>query len=106
MRAGDLDRSVTIQSATSAQDAVGQPIQTWSDVATGIAAKVSPMRGAETFNNSQPIGYMTATFRIRYRTGITVENRVVYNGRNWDILDVRELGRREGIEIDARTRAE
>ena len=105
MKAGMLDKLITIQSVTIAPDTFGQAIETWADVAD-VAARVMPVRGGESFTESQRIGRAVTTFQIRYRTAVTAGNRIVYGGRNWDILDVREVGRREGLEIDARARAE
>jgi len=108
MRAGDLDRSIVIQSKTVTQDAFGQDVETWTKIhtATTLAAGVLPVRGGERFTAQQTIGKGMVTFRVRWRDDVTVLNRIVYDGRNWDIHDVRPLGRREGLEIDASARAE
>lgn len=107
MRAGELDRSIVIQAKTSTQDASGQPIDAWAKIhsAATIPAKVTPNRGDERFAAQQVIGRAVVTFKIRYRAGVTKMNRVVYAGKNWDIHDVRELGRREALEIDASSTA-
>lgn len=106
MRAGDLDRSIDIQASTAVQNTVGEPILTWSNVAASVPARVMPTRGGERFTAQQVVGDAVVTFRIRYRTGLTVRNRLVYNGKNWDIRDIREIGRREGLEIDATARSD
>ena len=106
MRAGDLDRSIDIQTSTATQNSVGEPILTWADVASAVPARVMPTRGGERFTAQQVVGDAVTTFRIRYRTGVTVRNRIVYDGKNWDIRDVREIGRREGLEIDATARSD
>lgn len=103
MRAGELDKSIVIQGKTATQDASGQPVDVWAKIHTAatIPAKVTPNRGNERFTAQQVIGRAVVTFKIRYRAGVTKLDRVVYAGKNWDIHDVRELGRREALEIDA-----
>lgn len=108
MRAGDLDRSIVIQAATTTQNAFGEPVETWAKIHTDatIAARIVPTRGAERFTAQQVVGKAVVTFRVRYRTDVTTLNRIVYDSRNWDITDVREIGRREGLEIDATARSD
>jgi SPP1 family predicted phage head-tail adaptor len=105
MRAGELDRIISLQTATVTHDAAGQPIETWKGI--NVPAHIKRIKGGERFTADQDIGKESITFKIRYRTiRPTVLNRIVYLGRNWDIHDVRELGRREGLEIDATARSE
>lgn len=106
MRSGELDKSIAIQTNTPVQDAFGEPIDSWATTVT-VAAKVMPTRGGERFTAQQYVGRTVVTFKIRWRTTPpTVKNRIVYDGRTYDITDVRELGRREGLEIDATARSE
>lgn len=105
MRAGKLDRRVTIQRATTASNSFNEPIETWADVAT-VWGQQRPNRGNERFAAQEVAGSAVMTFQIRYRSDVTVKDRLSYDGRLWNILDVRELGRREATEIDAVARAE
>ena len=105
MRSGDLDKTIELQYAVTVQDAFGEPVETWATLAT-VAAKVQPQRGSERFTAEQVVGKAVVTFKLRYRTDLSVLNRIRYNSRDYDIHDVRELGRREGLEIDASARAE
>jgi SPP1 family predicted phage head-tail adaptor len=105
MRAGRLDRSIELQSLSTTNNSFGEPVETWTTIAT-VAAAVTPNRGNERFTAQQVVGHAVVTFKIRYRTGLTVLNRIRYQGRQWDIHDVREVGRREGLEIDASARSE
>lgn len=105
MRAGELDRTIELQSATTSPNSFGEPVETWTTYVT-LAARVTPQRGNERFAAHQIIGRAVTTFRVRYRAGVTIEHRIRYDSRDWDIHDVREVGRREGLEIDATARAE
>jgi SPP1 family predicted phage head-tail adaptor len=105
MRIGPLDRRLTLQSKQTALDASGQPIETWSTVAE-IWGQIVPQRGAERFAAQQIVGHAVTTFRIRWRAGVSVLNRLLYDSKIWDILDVREVRRREALEIDGSARSE
>lgn len=98
MRAGDLDRRVTIQQRTDTQDSYGEPIAAWADLAE-VWAQVTPVRGVERLTAEQLTSDVTTRFRIRYRAGITEQMRLSYEGRVYQIHAVLELGRREGLDL-------
>jgi SPP1 family predicted phage head-tail adaptor len=105
MRAGKLDRRVTIRRATVTYDAFNEPVQAWADVAT-VWAQQRPNRGGERFTAQEIAGAAVITFHIRHRSDVTVADRIQHDGREWDIRDVREIGRRVVTEIDCTARAE
>lgn len=105
MRAGKLDRRVTIRRATQTRDAFNNPVETWYDVAT-VWAQQRPNRGGERFTAQEIAGAAVTTFHLRFRVDVTVMDRIQYDGRDWNILDVREIGRRVVTEIDCTARAE
>ena len=100
MNIGRLDRRITIQSFTEAQDAVGELIKTWSDLITVSASKLD-VTGRERFAARQELAQETTVFRIRHRTDINVEMRISYDSKLYDIEGLAELGRREGLDITA-----
>lgn len=102
MRAGLLDRRITIQGKAITQSDSGEEVVAWTDVATVWAEKVE-IRGLERFSIKQIVGHSVKTFRIRWSNNvseITDEHRILFDGRVFDITDVREIDRRVGIEID------
>lgn len=105
MRAGRLDKRIIIQSKSVLQNGSGQPIESWSNLAE-VWAQELPMRGGERFQAQQINGSAVMTFKIRYLTGLSVLNRIIYDGKTWDIHDIRRIGRKEALEIDASARAE
>lgn len=103
---GLADRRLTIQGLSATQDAAGQPIETWADGLT-VWSRLINQSGGERFTAQQVMGSSVTTFRIRFREGLDVKtNRVWYEGRAYDIHAIRELGRREAIEIDCSARSE
>lgn len=98
MRAGTLDRIITIQRATEARDDFGVVTTTWATLATLRAALVQ----ASTTEYLQAAGLQgeaAVIFRTRYLDGVTVRDRVLSDGVAHDIKEVKELGRRKGLEI-------
>lgn len=103
---GKADRQATIQSLSVALDAAGQPIETWSNTVT-VWARLINQAGSERFTAQQVVGRNVTTFRIRFREGLDVKrNRLLYDGLQYDIHAIRELGRREAIELDCSARSE
>lgn len=100
IRSGRLDRTVVIQSATVAQDSIGAEKKTWSTLAT-VPAEYIPVGGSEAIAGNILQSQKTARFIIRYRSDVTVKNRLTFESDTWDISYLREIGRREGLEITA-----
>ena len=109
--ASRLDRRVTIQRITSrAQDAYGGEVAVWSDLAT-VWAQVGPDQADEGWRNSdadlpQIAAITKIRVRIRWGLGVGPLDRLRYEGRDYEICRVDEIGRRVGQEIRAVARAE
>lgn len=103
MRAGRLDRRVTILQQSVSQSDSGEEQVTWSTLAEVWAEKIENS-GSERFSAQQYVGHSVRTFRFRYSSAlaaVTTKHRLQYESVNYDITDVRELGRHHGIEVDA-----
>ena len=105
MRAGRLDRRLTLQRRTLIENDYGEGVETWNDLATVWAEKI-PVRGSERYAAMQTVAEVEERFKIRYRTGLTPLDRVICDGITYDVQGVLEIGRREGWEILAKGRAE
>lgn len=98
MRAGGLDRRVTLQRKTVIVDDYGGEIETWNDLAT-VFAQVQQQGGREFFEAAQVQAEKRVVFSIRYYPGLTVLDRVFYDGTAHNIVEVREIRRRDGVEL-------
>lgn len=103
MRAGKLDRRITLQSATEARDSSGSVISTWTDVATLWAGRRDTL-GSERILSGAETAVADAVFVIRWQPGVTAKLRVVDEaGDAWDIIaPPTELGRRDALELTCR----
>lgn len=98
MRAGRMDRLITIQQRSDSQDSYGQPVPSWSTLAEVWADK-KDVKASERFASEQRIAEQTTVFRIYWRDDVTAKMRVSYDGKVYDINGVAEIGRREGLEL-------
>ncbi|QFP61892.1 phage head closure protein [Brucella anthropi] len=107
MRAGKLDRRLTIRRFTETGRApLNEPILDWVDVVE-VWAQQRPERGSERFAAAQINGTAVMTFHIRYRSDVTIKDRLRYEGREYEIVaPPREIGRRVVLEIDAVARSD
>ena len=81
VRAGILRHRITIQMPESGTDDWGQPVEGWSDVDT-IWGEVRDLQGREFIESRQaPGGELTTQIRIRYRSDVTRQMRVVTSNR-------------------------
>lgn len=104
-----MDRRIAIQANTPTRNDYGEEIEGWSTIATVWAEKIEN-RGQERFQSAQFIGKEAVSFRFRWSEtvkAVTAKHRVVFDGRIFEIVGgPRELGRREGIEVDCTVRSE
>lgn len=105
MRAGRLDRRITLQRRTLAENDYGEAIETWVDLAT-VWAEMLPVRGAERYAAQQTVAETEIKWRIRWRPNLTPIDRLTYDGRTYDVNGVLEIGRRIGLELYTKARAE
>lgn len=101
MRAGRLDRLVTIQSNAPTQSATGAALDSWSDLATVWAARLDG-KGREFFEAAQVKAEAATIYRIRWRDDVTAGMRILDGAEIWDIQSVALIGgRREALEVVA-----
>lgn len=131
MIAGRLDRSVTILRKSLSLSASGEAIETWSPVILAVAASMAPLKGEERFAGEQHVALEQIEFRVRWRAELatlspldrivepalavtdlqaspadTVLESEIPDRRQYDVLAVHELGRREGLRIIATRRVD
>lgn len=107
MKAGRLDRRVTFRRKTTKPNEFGEEVETWCDWLTVWAGKTEP-RGTETVDGGEVrAAHADIWLRVRHMPDPpTPLDRMMIDGREYDIQAVREIGRRVGHEIDGTTRAD
>jgi SPP1 family predicted phage head-tail adaptor len=107
MLIGERRDRVTLQSATVSQDAHGEPIPTWGNLATNptVWASVQSKAAGERFisGGEQVQAAITHTVVLRYRTDVTVQMRVIFGSRTLYIENVIDPdGRRRDLVLMCR----
>ncbi|MGG3737255.1 phage head closure protein [Aeribacillus pallidus] len=84
MKIGNLRHRITVQTATKTPDSMGGGQKTWTD-AFSCWAHVRPLNGERRYQAMQVKRELSHEIVMRYRSDITVYNRIVYNGRVFEI---------------------
>lgn len=94
MRAGRLDRTITIERLARTVSAAGTVSETWTPL---LSAKAELLTAdlAEQLASFGETERETLVFRLRYRPGITTANRLIYDGEAHDIAAIGLFSRRE-----------
>ena len=87
MRAGQLRHLLTLQALVAGQDEIGQPVQTWTDVATDYG-DVRFLKGLEAVKAGASTSVADCSIRVRYRAGVTAGMRYVEGSTVYDIQAV------------------
>lgn len=98
MRAGKLDRTIQVQRFTNTVDDFGTPVMDWTALAT-LRAQLIEANTEEFLRGAGATDETSAIFRTRFLAGVGTADRIHYQGGYFNIRDVKELGRREGLEI-------
>lgn len=101
IRAGKMRHKIDVQQLTETRTSTGSLVQGWATIAT-LRAAIRWVGGGES-NRDQVNATNSALFVVRYHSGIIDQkNRVVYNGRNFDIQTVQVVDERNHeIQITA-----
>jgi SPP1 family predicted phage head-tail adaptor len=102
MRAGQA-RKVQVYRYAEAKDAYGEAVKTWA-LLFSTWAEVLPQTGTEVFRADKDVGVKSARFRLYYTDKIQLTDRLVFDGENYDIKYIREIGFKEDTEILAEVR--
>ena len=100
LRSGEMDTKATVQTPAESQNAVGEPVLTWSTFATRWIS-VLPLSGTEQLQAAAAEANVTHRIRMRYTDGLKPKMRLVADGRTFEIMSVIERGRREEHELMA-----
>jgi len=100
MNFGRLDRRISLQSQAVSVSGNGERTAgAWTSYATNVPAEERQQSAREIMASGTEQAQITMAFIIRYREDVTTRHRAVYNGDIYDIEAVREIGRREGLEL-------
>jgi head-tail adaptor len=109
MRAGKLDRLVTLEARTFVRDTrTGEQVETWAPLGDVWAEKLEG-HVLERYTGTQKIAEATRGYRMRWANALldlTSDGHRLIHGQVWNVLGVQEIGRREGVLVQVNARTE
>ena len=103
MRTALLRKRITLQRRSTANDALGQEVLAWSDVAT-VFAQVEQLSGRELMTANAEYAENVARITIRFRTDVIEKMRILYGTAVYDITSVSDIdGTRRELQISCKT---
>lgn len=112
MQAGHLDRRIQFRRFSLVDGAYG-PSEIWfgdqrDNIGVRISAQKKEISDGERWRAGEVAAHVTARFVVRwsnFTSGITPKDRLVCEGRTYDIVGIKEIeGRRQWLEITAAAR--
>lgn len=102
MRIGRLDRRVTLLAPATVRDSFGAAPEAFEEFGAAWAQVIYD-RGGELSrdNDAQRQAQSVVTFRIRWIEGLRRDMRVRFDGADYDVTDVMEIGRKRGADLRA-----
>lgn len=98
MRAGKLDRQINIERLIETITPSGGAVKSWQVIAM-VRAELVQQSATEFLTGFGEAENSTAIFKIRHLSDITTADRVVYGGVTYNLKEVKEIGRRRGLEL-------
>lgn len=95
------DRRVRIERKVVTSDGAGGDSTSYV-LRVEVNASVIHARGREAFLAAQVVPTADIEFRIRWRSDVVETDRVVYDGKNYNIQYLAEMGRRRRLRIVAK----
>jgi SPP1 family predicted phage head-tail adaptor len=108
MTAGRLDRRIELLRATTTYDSFNAPIATWATLQK-VWAEAKPVLDGEKQQAGQTLASKSYRFTIRYSSDVAdldPRDRLLFDGRTYEINAVKEMDRRRWLEITATAKAE
>ena len=105
MRAGKLDKQVLIKREATTLDAFGAPSGTLSTLHT-LRAQIITASTDEAIKSYGESTEVLTVFRTRFRNDILLSDVVEYDGRQHNLIEIKEIGRRKGLELRTIARGE
>ena len=98
---GPINEPIIVQAPSITRGQRGGVLETWADLPGSpmYAYIEAPEGSSEEFVGQQLRYVRLRTASIRYHPDVTTKCRVVYDGQNWDILDVEPVGRRQFLTL-------
>lgn len=99
LQAGQLRHLVTIQTPPTSAGTRGQSSGSWSTVEANVPAKIENLTGREAERARQIAPTATHQVTLRYRSGVTTQQRLLFGSRELNIEHVNNLDERNRVLV-------
>jgi len=93
-----LNRRIVIEKETSAKNALGTPVETFTELKETWAT-VTYQGGGMRYETEGEIAASDAEFTVRYDSDIDYNCRVKYEDEYYKITHIETIGRKEGLRL-------
>lgn len=102
MKSGKLDRTIMIERSADTVDDYGRTANTWSTITT-VRAEILQASTAEFLRSYGEAETTAIAFRIRAIPGVEIRtsDRVTFGSEAFNLVEIREIGRRRWLELRA-----
>lgn len=108
MGAGAFDRRIRFRRAKLEDDGLST-VEVWADHGAPVWASRRDISDAERWRAGEVQAHVTTRFVVRssaFTRGIDPRDRLICDGREFEIVGIKEVGRRDRLEITAAARAD
>lgn len=98
MRAGKLDQTITLRAVAYVDNGYGGMDEVVTDFAT-LRAQIIEESTDEFVRNYGVATERLRIFRTRWLDGVTLDMKVVHDGQTFNLKQIKEIGRRRGLEL-------
>ncbi len=88
MRSGTLRHVIDIQDAAMVSDGIGGYVSSYSDIYSNLRASIWPLSASEHISNDKIELSITHRIKIRYRSGVKADMKVVFGSREFNIKSI------------------
>jgi head-tail adaptor len=84
-------------------------VETWANHGTPVWASKTDISDGERFRAGEVAAHITSRFQVthsKFTAALTPKDRLVCEGRTFDIVGIKQIGRRVMLEITAAARAD
>ena len=94
MNAGLMDQLVAVEKYTTTTDSnTGEKLQSWSNY-TNVWARIQESEtGAESVDADRREHKQSVVFTVRFNSGLNVKDRIVWDGRYFNITNIANINR-------------
>lgn len=99
MIAGNLRHKIEILKPTATRNIYGEETIVWNSLII-LRAEKKEIRSNDSINNNELFNYKDILFITYYRNNITEDCRVKYNNVLYKINSLKEIGYKDGLQIE------